>query len=57
MESNRNNMYFSKIGFLAFIAMVINCPAEMERQSQNIMLWWQLQVSTLLHKILLQRSY
>ena len=27
---------FSKIGFLAFIAMVINCTAGMERKSQKI---------------------
>ena len=27
---------FSKIGFLAFIAMVINCTAGMERRSQKI---------------------
>jgi hypothetical protein len=30
VESDRNNMFFSKIGFFAFIAMVINCTAEME---------------------------
>jgi hypothetical protein len=27
---------FIKFGFLAFIAMVINCTAEMERKSQKI---------------------
>ena len=27
---------FSKVGFLAFLAMVINCTAGMERKSQKI---------------------
>ena len=31
-----NNMYFSKVEFLALIALVINCTAEMERKSQKI---------------------
>ena len=31
-----SNICFSKIGFLAFIAMVINCTAGMERNSQEI---------------------
>ena len=29
-------MCFSKVGFLAFIAMVVNCTAEMDRKSQKI---------------------
>ena len=29
-------MSFSKVGFLAFIAMVINCTALMERKAQKI---------------------
>jgi hypothetical protein len=33
---------FSNIGIFAFIAMVINCIAWMERKSQK-RLWWQLQ--------------
>ena len=32
----KSDISFSKIGFLAFIAMVINCTAEMERKSQKI---------------------
>ena len=31
-----SDICFSKIGFLAFIAMVINCTALMERKSQKI---------------------
>jgi hypothetical protein len=31
-----SDICFSKIGFLAFIAMVINCTAGMERKSQTI---------------------
>jgi hypothetical protein len=27
IERDRNNMCFSKVGFLAFIAMVVNCTA------------------------------
>ena len=30
------NMCFSKVGFLAFIAMVVNCTAEMDQKSQKI---------------------
>jgi signal transduction histidine kinase len=29
------NLSFSKVNFLAFIAMVINCTSEMERKSQK----------------------
>ena len=36
VESDRNNMFFSKVGFLAFIAMVINCTIEMEHKWQKI---------------------
>ena len=36
IESDRNTMCFSKVGFLAFIAMIINCTAEMESKSQKI---------------------
>jgi hypothetical protein len=32
----RSELCFSKVGFLAFIAMVINCTAEMECKSQEI---------------------
>jgi hypothetical protein len=38
------NWCFSKVGFLAFIAMVINCTAEIECKSQKI-------------DVLLQKSY
>ena len=31
-----SDLCFSKVGFLAFIAMVINCTAEMERKSQKV---------------------
>ena len=31
-----NEMCFSKVGFLAFIPMIINCTAEMESKSQKI---------------------
>lgn len=36
IESDGKNMCFSKVGFLAFIAMVVNCTAEMDRKSQKI---------------------
>jgi hypothetical protein len=29
-------MCFSEVGFLAFIAMVVNCTTEMEHKSQKI---------------------
>ena len=29
-------MCFSKLGFLAFIAMVVNCTVEMDQKSQKI---------------------
>ena len=32
----QNSLFFSKVGFLAFIAMVMNCTVQMERKSQNI---------------------
>ena len=35
MKSDGNDMYFSMVGFLEFIAMVINCMAEMECKSQK----------------------
>jgi hypothetical protein len=36
IESDGKNMCFSKVGFLAFIAMVISCTAEMDGKSQKI---------------------
>ena len=36
IESDRNNMCFSKVFFLAFKAMVINYTPGMERKSQRI---------------------
>ena len=36
IESDRNNMFFSKVSFLALLAMVINCTTEMECKSQKI---------------------
>ena len=35
-ESDGKNMCFSKVGFSAFIAMVVNCTAEMDQKSQKI---------------------
>jgi hypothetical protein len=32
----KSDISFSKIGFLAFILMVINCTAEMDQKSQKI---------------------
>ena len=36
IERDGNNMCFSKVGFLAFIPMVVNSTAEMECKSQKI---------------------
>lgn len=36
-KSDGKNMCFSKVGFFAFIAMVLNCTAEMDRKSQKIL--------------------
>ena len=36
VQSDPNSLCISKVGILAFIAMVINCTAQMERRSQKI---------------------
>ena len=36
VQSNPNSLCFSKAGFLPFIAMVINCAAQMERKSKKM---------------------
>jgi hypothetical protein len=36
VEDDRMNLCFSKVGFLAFIVMVINCTAEMLHKSQEL---------------------
>ena len=36
IESDRNNMCFSKVVFLAFMTMVDNCTAGIECKSQRI---------------------
>lgn len=36
IERDGNNMCFSKVGFLAFIATIVNCTAEMDWNSQKI---------------------
>lgn len=36
VKDDLNSLCFSKVGFLEFIAMVINCTAQMERKSQKL---------------------
>ena len=57
IESDRNTMCFSKVGFLAFIAMVINCTAEIEHKSQKIDVVVVAAENSLGYEILLQKSY
>ena len=57
IESDRNNMCFSKVGFLAFIAMVINCTAEMEHKSLKIYVVAVAADNSLGYEILPQKSY